>query len=245
MAYSSRDKICAHCSVDFVARRTDQMYCKRQCKDRAHSTRQREVATDCLIVGCDRVGVGRKWCSMHYRRLRLTGDFGSPDRQRGGRMGVNPCSVEGCTRTYYAKDMCSLHYNRVRLTGEAGPSHAKKAHRGQGREWRNTEDSGYVYLTPLGRTKIAEHRFVMEEALGRPLEVWENVHHRNGIRDDNRLENLELWCTPQPAGQRPEDLVAWVVEHYRDQVMAEVWRDVDCGTFIPFTWDRREELSPW
>lgn len=39
---------------------------------------------------------------------------------------------------------------------------------------------------------IQQHRFVMERHLGRPLEDWEQVHHRNGVRDDNRLENLEV-----------------------------------------------------
>ena len=64
----------------------------------------------------------------------------------------------------------------------------------------------------------------MEEMLGRALEPFENVHHINGVRDDNRPENLELWLTPQPSGQRVVDLVEWVVAHYPDLVAAAVRR---------------------
>jgi len=52
----------------------------------------------------------------------------------------------------------------------------------------------------------------MAEKLGRPLLKGENVHHINGNRADNRLENLELWVTLQPSGQRPADLLAWAHE---------------------------------
>lgn len=59
------------------------------------------------------------------------------------------------------------------------------------------------------RGKIMEHIFVMSEHLARPLRKGENVHHKNGIRHDNRLENLELWHKGQPAGQRVEDKIEW------------------------------------
>lgn len=83
------------------------------------------------------------------------------------------------------------------------------------------KETGYVFYTINGK-KVRAHRLIMEQQLGRSLLPHENVHHTNGVRHDNRPENLELWSTSQPSGQRVEDKTTWAIEWlkiYRPEVL--------------------------
>lgn len=172
----------------------------------------------CAVEGCNRPRKNRDWCGAHYQRWWLYGDVQAHIPVKAKRPTPELCAVEGCPRTKRIGDYCSPHGRRVQRNGSPGrPDIYVKAGHGKG-ESKVTRDNYRLVKAPVGHPnaykngRILEHTLVMSEVLGRSLLPGENVHHRNGDRLDNRPENLELWVTRQPKGQRVADKLAWARE---------------------------------
>jgi hypothetical protein len=171
----------------------------------------------CSVERCPNPHDARGLCHGHLQRLYRNGDV-QPDIALVRRKQPDECLVERCRGEPYARGLCQAHYRRLMAHGDPRPDLPIRFASGEG--WVN---HGYRYLSvppelrhlTNGETKMAEHRLVVAMHLGRPLTSDEVVHHINGSRQDNRLENLELWSTMQPKGQRVGDKVVFALELLR------------------------------
>lgn len=145
------------------------------------------------------------------------------------------CAIDGCTKNTKdskgrATKYCSLHRSRIIRNGSSDPikcsvdnclnDSANTSSKPRCLEHQGyTKKEGYRMIRVDGKY-VSEHRHLIEQKIGRKLYDHEEVHHINGIRNDNRLENLELWSTSQPSGQRVDEKIAWAKQFLSDYGLA-------------------------
>ena len=182
-----------------------------------------KVRKKCQVDCCGRDHDSHQLCPIHLNKVRRYGSAFGPFKPARIAKG---CGVEDCSYRASHYGYCSTHYKWKQRTGDAAVRPPKS-------KWHTpsikNKRSKYKYRSIkdhpiLGSGSTTEHRLIMTELLGRKLLSSENIHHINGDGKDNRIENLELWSTTQPSGQRIEDKVMFAIDilkQYKPEILKE------------------------
>lgn len=126
------------------------------------------------------------------------------------------CKNPDCTKPAHAKGFCKNCHKKFIKYGDAQykkPIQKRLTSNGYV-AWHEPEN-----IHSMSDGNVLEHRYIIGEEIGRRLTREENVHHKDGNRTNNDRDNLELWNTSQPPGQRIEDKLKWareIIKMYED-----------------------------
>ncbi len=190
----------------------------------------------CRFPDCDKRAEAHHLCKGHLSQVRRGKEL-TPLRPRLSRSDKeDTCAATGCSKPPSHRQICSGHYNRWRRglpLDEMRPRYDIDPNNPETWPLGKNPDSGYmIYRATLDgkRVQVAQHRLIMEKHIGRSLLPEETVHHKNGQRDGNRIENLELWSSRHPMGQRIEDKTSWALQwlsEYQPDALSSEYRKVE------------------
>lgn len=212
------ERSCATCEIPYLPTSNRQRYCK-SCGRRGFA-----VCECCDARFQRKANTSGRWCSAECQHSAA---------RRGTRPDI-PCSHCGitftpsvpeqrfCSRKCFANSRrisdhwCQRCGEQIERPTYEGQKFCSVKCRGNPVGTRKPSGGGYVRIKvqpghPYAYSSdyVLEHRYMIEQSLGRHLEPHERVHHRNGNRSDNRIENLELWkvkgTKKDPSGVRSSD----------------------------------------
>ena len=219
-----KSKSCKGCGIVFQPNSGMNWYCSGLCKrdtvNKEH--RKPQVETRCAVCdGAIMTSYVREnnYCGDSCCRVAETAR--NRERRKRGQYKEKPkkiylCKIEGCDKQAKSFGLCVKH-REIQDVGEEEYYTRKNVVRPVGFIRTNTD--GYCDIKTGPRKWERHHRIVMSRSLDRSLLGTEEVHHKNGDRSDNRIENLELWSVSQPPGQRVLDKIKWahgILKTYSD-----------------------------
>jgi hypothetical protein len=144
------------------------------------------------IQGLDKANLERLYVNLKWSTIKIAEHVGAKTdetvRKALMRHGIplRTKSEAGKVKVFTPEHMAKLRASGAAVNkGQLGAAHPAW----KGGRWLDSD--GYVIVNVMGR-RWKEHRYVIGQQLGRELLPWEEVNHINGIRTDNRLENLEV-----------------------------------------------------
>lgn len=159
---------------------------------KGHKSLRLRNISKCKVNDCDNIQLSKGYCGKHYQRFSKYGNAEEPSHKNGRPLTGIFFNCEVCSKQIYRRiseirksknRFCSKECAYKKMKGEL-----KKVIPIEKRHWRINR-KGYLETT-IRRIRILQHRWFMEKHLGRKLSNKEFVHHINGVKTDNRIDNL-------------------------------------------------------